>query len=273
MNLGSAQDREDVIEVFEGLSQQYTNTDDGVKAMRRPLVKSYMLETVPPQKTRPALADLFRRVNHRLVPVEGDSTMYKVQSNENQSFVGVVEQLLDRHPVYYTQEKSDYSDRLVRKLVEQNSALDHLWISGRVFEQLHQIVLETTPKHRYGKLVFQFTSIFENETQLPEDDAEAAESNDDDDPDTASDDDIFVPERRATKFSMVERLSEIEIKLPKLHHIHRPLYAISQLRMPARKDARVDAAVSPCQRRQQRHQLGRRGQDSGQSGNRNRANG
>lgn len=237
MNLASAQSREDVVEVFEGLSQQYEKTDEGLKAIRRPLVKSYMLETVPPQRTRPKLADLFRPTNHRLVALEGDSTMFKVQSNDDQSFVGVVEQLLDRHPVYYTVEKSDRSDRLVTRLVERNAELDHLWISGRVFEQLHQIVLKTTPKHRYGRLVFQYTSLFESEEHFA-DEAEAVDTEDfgkADEPDFAANGDAFLPERRATKFTMVERLGELEAKLPKLRDIHRPLWAISQLRIPALK--------------------------------------
>jgi len=163
MNLASARDREEVVEVFEGLSQQFVKTEEGVAAIRRPLVKSYMLETVPPQRRRPALADLFRRVNHRIVPLDGDATMFKIQSGETQAFVGVVEQLLDRHPVYYTQEPSRDSDRLMSRLVDANSELDHLWISGRVFEELHQIVLRSTPKHRYGRLVFHYASLFEEE--------------------------------------------------------------------------------------------------------------
>lgn len=236
MNLATANDRADVVEVFEGLSQQFTRTSDGVVKNRRPLVKSYMLETVPPHRTKPSLAELFKRVNHRLVPLEADSTMFKVQSNEDQSYVGVVEQLLDRHPVYYTQEKSNEADRLIGKLVERNSDLDHLWISGRTFEQLHQIVLQTTAKHRYGRLVFQYTSLFEDEQQdaapTETDDDEVADGDDLDDGDIESNGDVFVPERRATKFSMVERLSELEAKLPDLRKIHRPLWAISQLRIP-----------------------------------------
>jgi hypothetical protein len=234
MNLASAQDRDDVVQVFEGLSQQYTMTDQGPVAMRRPLVKSYMFETVPPQRTRPALADLFRRVNHRVVPVDGDSTLYKVQNNETQQFVGVVEQLLDRHPVYYTQAKSDESDRLTRRLVEGNPELDHLWISGRVFEQLHQIVLRTTQKHRYGRLVFEYTSLFESEDQpgASGSDVGDGESADFEDVSRRDDDDVFVPERRNAKFTMVERLAELEVKLPQMRDIYRPLYAISQLRFP-----------------------------------------
>lgn len=243
MNLASAQDRDDVVQVFEGLSQQYTQTDAGPVAMRRPLVKSYMLETVPPTRKQPALADLFRRVDHRLMPVEGDSKMFKVQRGADKAFVGVVEQLLDRHPVYYTQEQSKESDRLISRLVERNAELDHLWISGRVFEQLHQIVLETTAKHRFGRMVFQYTGLFEEEGQLSEESSDeideettATESDSegaDLDGDGDGNGDVFVPERRATKFSMVERLSELETKLPKMRDIHRPLYSISQLRIPA----------------------------------------
>lgn len=234
MNLASARDRDEVVQVFEGLSPQYAKTADGVMAIRRPLVKSYMLETVPPHRQRPALTDLFKAVGHRLVPLEGDSRMFKVQSGEDQRFVGVVEQLLDRHPVYYTQEPADQSDRLVGRLVERNAELDHLWISGRVFEQLHQFVLKTTPKQRYGRLVFQFTSLFEGDGSVPDatEDAED-EIAEDNSVDRADSGDAPIAEQRATKFTMVERLAEIEGKLPKMREIHRPLWAISQLRIPA----------------------------------------
>jgi hypothetical protein len=238
MKLASATTRDEVVQVLEGVSQHYSEADKGIASTRRPLVKSYMLETVPPHKKRPSLAELFKQVNHQLFPLEGDSTMFRVQSGADKRFVGVVEQLLDRHPVYYTTEKSKDSDPLIEKLVERNSELDHLWISGRVFEQLHQIVLKTTAKHRYGRLVFQFTSIFEGD--LPpsvgdsqndaEDESEEAEE---EESDASGDGDKFIPERRATKFSMIERLSELEAKLPKMRELHRPLWAISQLRIPA----------------------------------------
>lgn len=240
MKLAAARNRDEVVQVLEGISQQFSEADTGISPSRRPVLKSYMLETVPPQRQRPALAELFRRVNHRLVPLEGDSTMFKVQSGQDQSFVGVVEQLLDRHPVYYTIEKSKHSDPLMKKLVEQNSELDHLWISGRVFEQLHQIVLKTTPKHRFGRLVFQFTSLFEGDEQAMTEIVEDVEDTEDDfgdeddaGTDGATDGDKFIAERRATKFTMVERLSELEVKLPKMRDIHKPLWAISQLRIPS----------------------------------------
>lgn len=239
MNLASASDREEVVQVFEGLSQQYAETKDGLKAMRKALVKSYMMETVPPHRQRPALADLFGRVGHQLVPLEGESKMFKVQRKKDLEFVGVVEQLLDRHPVYFTQEKSEKSDPLMKQLVERNADLDHLWISGRVFEQLHQIVLETVSKHKYGRLVFQYTSLFEADGPVSNGaDSEEAEDEDamvDEGEDVEANGDLYVPERRATKFSMVERLDQLEVKLPKLRAIHQPLYAISQLRIPAYK--------------------------------------
>ena len=228
MMLDYANTREDVIGVFEGYSDEPITTAEGVVRTRRPLVKSYMLETVPPEHQYPQLSELFGRVGHRLIAV--DPSMFKVVDDKTQVFVGVVEQLRERYPVYYTMEKSEDANPLVKRLVESNPQLDHLWISGQVFDELFKVVLRTTPNHRLGSLVFQHTSVFEQEEPdcpLLDDEVEELQPSGD------WDEDDKVIERRATKFSMVERLETLRDKLPEMRKIHKPLWAISQMRFPA----------------------------------------
>ena len=210
MKLADADSREDVIKVFDGPSDDYVKTSEGISRTRGPLVKSYMLETVPPTKQRPSLAELFRRAGHRIVPIGGEGTLFKVQSSSNKAFVGVIEQMLDRHPVYYTQETTKDSDPFVKRLVEANSDLDHLWISGRVFEELHQIVLKITPKHRFGKMEFRYAGIFEAE----EPSVMASE-------DEETDDDASEGEERIDEFDGTLDTADSESFLAaSLHKVH-----------------------------------------------------
>jgi hypothetical protein len=125
----------------------------------------------------------------------------------------------------------------MKKLVAANPDLDRLWISAGVFAQLFKIVLAQVPHHRYGRLVFQHTSLFEVEDEnAPSDAIELADdAPEDDEMETVAGvrDDEYEHEKRATKFSMVERLGELQRKLPKMQKIHDPLFAISQLRIPS----------------------------------------
>ena len=57
MTLATARDRDEVVQVFEGLSQRLRETTEGTAALRRPLFKSYMLETVPPPGRNHLLLD------------------------------------------------------------------------------------------------------------------------------------------------------------------------------------------------------------------------
>ncbi len=228
MGLEAVQNREEVVDFFEGYSQE--PDEDAVPARRKPPVKTYMLETVPDGRPEPDLVTTLQRQGHSLSQI-GDG-LFKIRDGATRDTVGILEQLMTRHPVIYTPEKADRMDRWVTRLVDADPQLDHLWLSGRAFEQLLETVLKITPGHRFGRIVFQYMNAFETEDDFESRSPQGADSGHDET--SPQDDDDYVPERRATKFSVVDRLDVLKTKLDLMRKIYSPLHAIHQLRFPAR---------------------------------------
>jgi hypothetical protein len=237
MTLDQIKTREDAMDFLDGYAAQ---TSDEVKlsGRRRPLVKSYLLETVPNTKPEPDLETVFRRRGHTLVPL--DNSLFQIKSNADGDVIGLLEKLLPRHPVIYTTRRSQEMDAWVRKLVDSSPTLDNLWISGRAFDQLQNIILATKPGHRFGRIVFQHQSIFELNGVQPQEDQDDDESETDDE--TAAeqpssvqeDEDDYVPERRSSRFMVIDRLDKLRTLVPEMRRIYNSFQCISQLRFPAR---------------------------------------
>jgi len=233
MGLEAVQNREQMVDFFEGYSQE--PEEEQASSHRKPPVKTYMLETVPDGRPEPDLAAAFQRQGHSLTQI--DDGLFKIRDGSTHETVGVLEKLMTRHPVIYTPEKAGVMDRWVKHLVDSDPQLDHLWLSGLAFEQLLVTVLKITPGHRFGRLVFLHMNAFETEDDFAG--ASGSDSDEEEHLDPASqgettDDDDYVPERRATKFSVVDRLDVLKAKLDKMRAIYSPLHAIDQLRFPAR---------------------------------------
>ena len=235
MTLDQARTREEAIDVLEGYSSERRQEMDELHT-RRPLVKSYMLETVPPSLPQPSLEEVFHRVGARLEPL--DDTLFRIRHGSGET-KGLLE-YFDRHPVIYTDRKSQEMDGWVRRLVVLNPEVDNLWLSGLAFGALLEEICDTFPEHRFGRIVFDHQSLYEDDTspvsQRPEEDDDAedaayklaetsAPSNEDED--------ASIPERRSTRFMVVDRLGVLKAKLPRLREDYAPLHAISQLRIPA----------------------------------------
>ena len=69
--------------------------------------------------------------------------------------VGLIEELDDRHPVFYTKMAVEHSDRWVRQRVETTPWLDRLWLSLPILFELWRQVQATTPQQRYARLGFE----------------------------------------------------------------------------------------------------------------------
>jgi len=237
MNLDTVRSREEAISLLEGYAEERKEEIDK-RRTRRPLVKSYMLETVARGRAVPGLDSIFDDIGYRLQRI--DDTMFKVFQKDSPSAIGLLESLLDRHPVFYTYEKSQETDKWVRHFVTSSKWLDHVWLSGRALEQLLHIVLRFTPGYRYGRLVFQHESFFETTDQAA---PEAETEDEDDQPENATafdeedwggDGDRYVPERRTTRFEVTEQLETLKRILPSMQELYGPLHAVSQIRFPAR---------------------------------------
>ena len=228
MTLDNVKTREEAIQALDGYSSERQDELASDQKTGRPLLKTYMLETVPSHVTDPSVDTLFAAVGVTLTAI--DETLFRAFDQREKRVIGLVEKLLPRYPVFYSLEDSYIADRFVKNLVQQNAMLDRLWISWRAFADLFKFILETTPKQRYGRMVFQYANVYESSDYGGPETGQI-------DPDTASrdhdDGDQPVVERRSNKTTIVERLSVLEKILPKMRGLYQPLNAIAQLRFPA----------------------------------------
>ncbi len=228
MSIENIKTREQAVNFLEGYVQERKEELDA-KHITKGLVKSYLLETVPSFYKEPDIELVFRNTGNRLDRV--DDTLYKVWDSNHNKFFGFLEKLIPRHSVLYTTQDSKDSDPWVTRLINSTHELDRLWISGWTFEKLWQKVLEINPKKRYGKLAFEYESIFEVDNEEIEEDKEDIEEIETDEEQEEKLE--LNKERRASRFTMVDKLEIIQSRLPKLQEIYYPLYSISQLRFPA----------------------------------------
>jgi len=191
----------------------------------RKLVKTYMLETAGSTQQMPDLAGRFAgRVHlHRL-----DDTLFRVEdAGHGGRVVGLVEELDDRHPVFYTKMAVEHSDRWVRQTVDTSPWLDRLWLSSPILFELWRQVQATTPSQRYARLGFEHEARYE-----PIDGLDASTEDD-----SADDADYETPhafaERRRSVVKLTESLSVLEEKLQRLIDSYDPLRSLVHLQMPA----------------------------------------
>jgi hypothetical protein len=129
--------------------------------------------------------------------------------------------------VIYTLHESQRSDKWVRNLILKCPELDHVWLSGLTFNVLWQRVVQLNNPNRYVRIMFQHESIYQVDGDVFETDEEDTSTF----PDES--DIVEIIERRASKFSLIDRISIVKEKLRKLQEIYSPLYAINQLRFPS----------------------------------------
>jgi len=116
MIINNLKTREEVMNFLEGYVQERKEELDR-RQLKSGLVKSYLLETVPDSHREPDLNLIFKNVNARLDRI--DNTFYKVWDNKSGRYQGFLEQLLPRHPVYYTNDETKESDPWVSNLVNK----------------------------------------------------------------------------------------------------------------------------------------------------------
>jgi len=228
MDIGDIRTQDEAVQLLEGWAEA-RRTELGSAVTTRPLVKTYMLEHSE-KHLGPSLGRAFAKSGITLTPLR-DGDFETIWDSRQQKYVGFLERLINRHPVIYTTEKSDVMDPWVKRLVHRNPSLDRLWISGMTFHRLWSAVLAQSSPNRFGRIVFQHDNLFENAMDLPFS-ADADESEPEANISMEPTDDEEVPERKATRFAVVDRLSTLERILPAMRSLYGPLRAISQLRFP-----------------------------------------
>jgi hypothetical protein len=177
------------------------------------LQKTYLLETVGDLVGLGDLSGIFARSSLRAEPI-GDGLSGFALFSAAGIRCAIVEKIAPRYLALYTLLPSQESDKLVKTAVAANPYLDHLWLSSQSFRALWNHVRETNSGRRYGKITFEHESIFQIDVNI------AAE-------------DSFEDERRASRFTMVDRLDVIEQQLAPLQESYAPLASITHLRIPA----------------------------------------
>ena len=203
--------REDYFDLLSGLASSTPGNLDKRK-LPAGLQKSYLLETAG--CGGPAVTEIMQRSDLACESVEGDEKLYRIVDADNNG-LALLECISDRYYALYTLLPSQASDKLIRSAVAKNPWLDHLWISSQSFRALWDHVKLVNSGRRYGKVTFEHESVFE----VIESDGEL-EAN-------------YEDERRASRFTMVDRLDEIERQLGPLQNTYAPLASITHLRIPA----------------------------------------
>lgn len=233
----SIKTREQMIRYMDGYSAERMEELDERK-IKRPLVKSYMLEHVGDPGKIKRVTDIMNVRGILSTPI--DNNLFKLQDTGNGiEYMGFLEILNPRYFVFYTLHESQKSDRWVRNLVYNSPELDHVWLSGLTFNVLWQRVIQLNRPNRYARILFQHESIYQIDNDGAAQDVQSMEDQSEENDEDVStglfdeENSVEIVERRASKFSLVDKISVVQEKLEKLQEIYFPLYAISQLRFPS----------------------------------------
>lgn len=205
--------REAYFDFFDGLAVEAkedatTRREGGSKKLPGGLLKSYLLETVGPASTPESFSAIFGRSNLNLEHIPDSDTVFRVTDSKRQG-IALAEKFSDRYLALYTMLPSQTSDKLVNSSVLMNPMLDHLWLSSQSFQALWRHVRSANNGRRYGKITFEHEALF-----------------------AVTDGDLYN-ESRASRFTMVDRLDEIAIRMEPLQGAYAPLHSIVHLRIPA----------------------------------------
>jgi hypothetical protein len=234
VNISKVKSRDEMIHFLEGHSLERKEDLDQRK-MRKGLLKSYLLETLGDSANsfHSGLFEVFkgRQANLELI----DDDLYTVFDNDKNRYVGFLEKFMNgRFLAYYTTELSRDSDPWVKNLVLSTPYLDHVWLSGWTFNVLWEEVKALTAPHRYVQIVFEHESIFEIDNEEPEEEGEEAQEEPEGEEGIPEDsDETQIPERRKSRFVLVDKKYVIEQKLTQFQNLYPPLHSITRLLFPS----------------------------------------
>lgn len=229
-NLREIHNRKQLISYFDGYSAERLEELTEHK-LRRPVVKSYLLEIVDKGRIQSAeeIQNIFSRSRVTLSPIDDELFLASTPTGD----IGFVEYLAPRIVTLYSTQKSKELEGMVKNVVLGNPGLDHVWLSGMTMNVLWRVVTRLSKPNRFTRLVFTHDSIFDIDNPPTQEESEVEEENEESISVDADEDHEEIFERRATSFRLVDRIGVIERRLPELQKLYSPLYAISQLRFPS----------------------------------------
>lgn len=201
---------------------------------KRALVKSFLFETVAQDQQAPDELTAFRDAGVVLKRV--DDALFTARPESSGEIWGLVELLERRHPVLYTLLESKEAQRWWHAIIHASPWLDRVWISAPIFTALWEYVCRTSSPHRFSKLAFEYEARFEldeNGAGVFGEGQDTDETDEDLEPAGSLEEADERPERRSSRCTVVERISEIQVRLSRLQEVYRPFHSITQLRIPA----------------------------------------
>lgn len=224
--IDSISSRDKMIRYLDGyVAERKEELDE--RKLKRPLVKSYLIEHTGDSEKRSKVTDIMNRIGISLEII--DDGLFRIFDNRSAEYMGFLEVFTPRYFVIYSLHLSQKIDSWVRSLIFNCYELDHVWLSGLTFNVLWQRIVQLNRPNRYVKIMFLHDSIYQVDGEPVESEEEDEEMSDSLD----ESDIVEIIERRASKFSLIDRISVVQEKLTKLQELYSPLYAISQLRFPS----------------------------------------
>jgi hypothetical protein len=113
--------------------------------------------------------------------------------------------------VVYTTLPAQESDRWIERLVSGSATIDRLWLSPSFLQEVWSTVCRSVEPHRFTRLTFEFEALYEE--------VDSHDVRDD-------------WERKASRFSLVDRIEELRRQLPAVAEILPAVNALAQIRIP-----------------------------------------
>lgn len=219
--------REDAFKHLSHYSQARSAELDRSR-LQRPLVKTYMLETVGEEKELPPVEALLKPyADLRQI----DDGFYAV-TDKLRGINGFLETTDRRFLFFYTDEESRIADGAVSHWTMDCASLDKVWLSGVFLEAMWEVIVKLFNRYRRGKIRFDHKSIFDYPSETIAADADGFNEREIDDTRSREAEDEFA-EQRQSSLVVVEQLGQLQDVLPQLQASYNPFYSISSLRYPA----------------------------------------
>lgn len=187
--------------------------------LERPLIRSYLLETVREQTHLPDPAGSFAAATETQAS-QIDHGTYVLRSVDG--VIAIMEGADTRFPVLHSTYKSDKMDALVNRGVRASAMFDHVWLAGAFFDELWQWTKTTCLPSRLAKLKFHFEGAYEDEEDAI---LEATEE--------GIDEDGNLSETRRSTFEVADHVDQLDATIGRLRRVHDPLYSTVRLRIPS----------------------------------------
>jgi len=213
--MGEYKTREELFKYLEDYSGN-RKAEISENKTSKPLLKSYVIETYRSNPEKQLDYNPFKDIPSITLSHQIDESLYKINISKT---TGYLEKIDDRFWLFYSLDRSSECDVLVERIVKQTSLLDHLWISGKLFNVFWKHLLGMHKPHRFIRMSFEFDDYFYPRGKRgPEDEQDLDD----------------VDERKISRIGFTEQKDVLDTILPRLQDVLPSFYVTSLLRFPSK---------------------------------------